>query len=169
MASVLAVLEQICRSAGTTVVFLHHVSKAAALTGAAGEQQASRGSSVLTDNVRWQANLATMGEREAKAARIADDQRRRYVRLAWPKVNYGPPVSDLWFSREKGGVLRPAPHVSLLLSSTSGGPARPEKKKVPPTPPVQPAGAAKRSSAPASADIQLCRARDLKVEATSDW
>ena len=117
MAELLAHLEHICRVGGTSIVFLHHVSKASALNGAAGEQQASRGSSVLTDNVRWQANLATMSEREAKAAGVPDDQRRRFVRLAFPKVNYGPPVADLWFQRERGGVLRPAPQIAAAAAA----------------------------------------------------
>ena len=117
MAELLAHLEHICRVGGTSIVFLHHVSKASALNGAAGEQQASRGSSVLTDNVRWQTNLSTMTEKEAKAAGVADDQRRRYVRLSFPKINYGPPTPDLWFRREKGGVLRPAPQITAASAS----------------------------------------------------
>ena len=128
MSKMLAHLEHICRVGGTSIVFLHHVSKASALNGAAGEQQASRGSSVLTDNVRWQANLAGMSEREAKAAGVPDDMRRRYVRLAWPKVNYGPPVSDIWFSREKGGVLRPAPQIAAAAAAAAPA-ARAGKKK----------------------------------------
>ena len=127
MSKMLAHLEHICRTAGTSIVFLHHVSKASALNGAAGEQQASRGSSVLTDNVRWQANLAGMSEREAKAAGVPDDMRRRYVRLAWPKVNYGPPVQDLWYQRERGGVLRPAPQIAAAAAAAPA--ARAGKKK----------------------------------------
>lgn len=117
MAGVLAHLERICRVAGSSLVFLHHVSKASALGGTAGEQQASRGSSVLTDNVRWQVNLSTMTEREAKAAGVLDAERRRYVRLSFSKVNYGPPVPDIWFRREKGGVLRPAPQISSGMAA----------------------------------------------------
>ena len=128
MATLLAHLEHICRASGTSIVFLHHVSKASALNGAAGEQQASRGSSVLTDNVRWQSNLATMSEKEAKAAGVPDDQRRRFVRLAWPKVNYGPPVQDLWYSREKGGVLRPAPQIAAAAAAAPASRAAGKKK-----------------------------------------
>ena len=127
MAELLAHLEHICRASSTSIVFLHHVSKASALNGAAGEQQASRGSSVLTDNVRWQANLATMGEKEAKAAGVADDLRRRFVRLSFPKMNYGPPQADLWFSREKGGVLRPEPQIAAAAAAAPA--ARAGKKK----------------------------------------
>ena len=128
MATLLAHLEHICRASGTSIVFLHHVSKASALNGAAGEQQASRGSSVLTDNVRWQSNLATMGEREAKAAGVPDDLRRRFVRLSFPKMNYGPPIADLWYQREKGGVLRPAPQIASAAAASAPA-ARAGKKK----------------------------------------
>ncbi|MDA8253896.1 MAG: helicase RepA family protein [Rhodospirillales bacterium] len=120
MAELLSHLERICRTAGTSIVFLHHVSKASALNGGAGEQQASRGSSVLSDNVRWQANLSTMAEKEAKAAGVPDALRRRFVRLAFPKLNYGPPQPDLWFSREKGGVLRPAPQIAAAAAGAQG-------------------------------------------------
>ena len=126
MAQLLAHLEQICRTAGTSILFLHHVSKTSAMNGAAGEQQASRGSSVLTDNVRWQSNLSTMSEKEAKAAGVQDDMRRRFVRLTFPKVNYGPPLSDLWYQREKGGVLRPAPQIAAAAAAPA---ARAGKKK----------------------------------------
>ena len=126
MAALLAHLEHICRASNASIVFLHHVSKASALNGAAGEQQASRGSSVLTDNVRWQSNLSTMSEKEAKAAGVADDLRRRFVRLGFPKMNYGPPVADLWFQRERGGVLRPAPQIAAAAAAPA---ARAGKKK----------------------------------------
>ena len=129
MSKMLAHLEHICRVGGTSIVFLHHVSKASALNGAAGEQQASRGSSVLTDNVRWQANLATMSEREAKAAGVPDDVRRRYVRLGFPKMNYGPPIADLWYQRERGGVLRPAPQIASAAAAAAPASRAAGKKK----------------------------------------
>lgn len=128
MAELLAHLEHICRASRASIVFLHHVSKASALNGGAGEQQASRGSSVLTDNVRWQSNLATMSEKEAKAAGVPDDVRRRFVRLGFPKMNYGPPVADLWFQRERGGVLRPAPQIGAAAAAAAPA-ARAGKKK----------------------------------------
>lgn len=106
MAGVLAVLERLCLQAGTTVLFLHHTNKTGALNGSE-EQQASRGSSVLTDNVRWQANMAVMTVQQAKSACIRDDERKRYVRLSFPKINYAAPIADRWFQRGAGGVLRP--------------------------------------------------------------
>lgn len=104
MGGILAFLESVCRETGASILFLHHLSKAGALHHAEA-QQASRGSSVLVDNIRWQANLVTMGEAEAKKYGIPKDRRRHFVRLTFPKLNYGPPIPDIWLRRVEGGVL----------------------------------------------------------------
>ena len=108
MAGLLSYLEQLCRENSTSVLFLHHVSKASALGGNGDAQQASRGSSVLTDNARLQANLVGMSPDEAKAHQVEDAERRMFVRLTFPKVNYCAPLEDLWFARCAGGVLAQA-------------------------------------------------------------
>ena len=107
MARVLAYMEQLCRVNGTTVLFLHHTSKAGAL-GSADAQQASRGSSVLTDNARFQANLVVMGSADAEKWGVDEDCRRSFVRLSFPKINYSAPIADKWYRRTEGGVLLPA-------------------------------------------------------------
>ena len=124
MSAVISLMEKICLASGAAFLFLHHTSKASALGGTAGEQQASRGSSVLTDNVRWQSNLSTMSEKEAARAGITDE-RRRYVRMSFPKINYSAPIGDRWFVRGKGGVLLPAPQavVDLVAGSITKGQA----------------------------------------------
>ena len=114
MSAVISLMEKICLASGAAFLFLHHTSKASALGGTASEQQASRGSSVLTDNVRWQGNLSTMTEKEAARAGITDE-RRRYVRMSFPKINYSAPIGDRWFVRGKGGVLLPAPQAIVDL------------------------------------------------------
>lgn len=65
MARLLAYMEQLCRENSTSVLFLHHTSKNGALNGG-DAQQASRGSSVLTDNARFQANLIGMTQDQTK-------------------------------------------------------------------------------------------------------
>jgi RecA-family ATPase len=105
MASLIAYLEQICREHSTTILFLHHTSKAGALSGA---QQASRGSSVLTDNARFQANLVTMMPSQAEEWGVDESCRRSFVRLSFAKLNYSAPLPDCWFRRREGGVLEPA-------------------------------------------------------------
>lgn len=109
MAKLLGVLEGICERTGASILFLHHTAKGAALNGAGDAQQASRGSSVLVDNVRGgQFNLSGMSEAEAKAHRIDRAERKSFVRLVQAKANFGAPMGDKWFRRVDGGLLVPA-------------------------------------------------------------
>lgn len=102
---IMSALEKIAHEMECAIVFLHHVSKAAALNGMADLQQAARGSSVFVDNSRWQSYLAVMSAEEAKAAGIDEDRRMRYVRWNVPKMNYGAAFPDRWFRRGEGGVI----------------------------------------------------------------
>lgn len=109
MAQLLGVLEGICDRTSSSILFLHHTSKGAALNGAAGEQQASRGSSVLVDNIRgglW--NLIGMSEKEAEGFNLGGDDRRRFIRLTQSKANFGQLAEDKWLERGDGGILLPA-------------------------------------------------------------
>lgn len=108
MARVVGRLERIATETGCSIVFLHHSSKAAALQGQGDQQQASRGSSVLTDNIRWQAFMAGMTRAEAEDHGVSGDERRQYVKWGVSKQNYGLPVPERWLRRADGGVLLPA-------------------------------------------------------------
>lgn len=106
MASLLGILESIAGDTGASILFLHHAGKGSVLNGGGDIQQASRGSSVLTDNVRGgQINLAGMTEAEAKAHGVAD--RGSYVRVVQSKVNFGGRSLDRWLQRAEGGLLVP--------------------------------------------------------------
>lgn len=136
MARLLSALECLCRDAGTTILCLHHTSKSGARDGA-GEQQAARGSSVLTDNARLQINLATMTEAEGKTFQVDEACRRSFVRLIYSKVNYAAAPADRWLRRGPGGVLelahfgRAGVAVATMNSAREGGmfPAVSEKSK----------------------------------------
>lgn len=106
MAKVISSMEYLAQITGASVLFLHHSSKSSALGGTVDEQQSSRGSSVLTDNVRWQAYLSTMSKTEAQKNKVHEDSRRFFVRFGVSKQNYGPAFTDVWFERGQGGVLR---------------------------------------------------------------
>ena len=109
MARLLGVLEGICERTGASVLFLHHTAKGAALNGAGDAQQASRGSSVLVDNVRGgQFNLLGMTEADARAHGVDPGDRRSFVRRCQAKANFGPPMADKWYRRMDGGLLVPA-------------------------------------------------------------
>ena len=113
MAFVVGKMEQIAYQTGAAVVFLHHTNKGAALSGGSDLQQASRGSSVLVDNIRWQAYLSSMSRDESEkftgklgGVPIGDD-RGYYVRYGVSKQNYGPPLTEIWLKRGEGGILSP--------------------------------------------------------------
>jgi len=103
MVNVISDMEAIARNTSACILFLHHASKSAALNNNVAQQQACRGSSVLTDNCRWQSFLACMPEKEAKKMNIQD--RHKYIKFGISKMNYAAPFHDLWFERGNGGVL----------------------------------------------------------------
>nr|CRY95809.1 hypothetical protein [uncultured prokaryote] len=114
MAKVLSTFESLCLKLGCSCLFLHHTSKAAAITGQTSLQQAARGSSVLTDNIRYQEFLAPMTPDEASQygivgenGIIGEDNRQWYVRWGVSKQNYGRPVRDMWLQKSNTGVLIP--------------------------------------------------------------
>ena len=144
MARLMAVMQGAAMQSGAAILFLHHISKGAALSGQGGAQQAARGSSVITDNARGQFFLSTMTEAETtevggnlydigapgKLARIplqnTDDEgremRTRYVRFGVAKSNYAAPWPDIWLRREDHGVLVCADiRLKPATSSTSSG------------------------------------------------
>lgn len=108
MAQVIGRMEAIATETGCSIVFLHHANKGAAVSGAGDQQQASRGSSVIVDNIRWQSYLAGMTQGEANEWGVADSQRGYFVRFGVCKANYGEPFQECWFRRHEGGVLKAA-------------------------------------------------------------
>uniref|UniRef100_UPI003D089F9C helicase RepA family protein n=1 Tax=Alcaligenes faecalis TaxID=511 RepID=UPI003D089F9C len=108
MAQVVGRMEAIAADTGCSIVFLHHASKGAAMMGTGDQQQASRGSSVLVDNIRWQSYLSGMTQSDAKEWGVEDTQRGYFVRYGVSKANYGSPFQERWFRRHDGGVLMPA-------------------------------------------------------------
>jgi hypothetical protein len=83
-------------------------------------QQASRGSSVLVDNIRWQMYLAGASKDEAKTLGIDEAMRGYFVRAGVSKQNYGPPVADVWMRRSDGGVLIPAELSTSSVTAKKG-------------------------------------------------
>jgi RecA-family ATPase len=108
MAQVIGRMEAVAATTGCSIIFLHHSSKGAAMMGAGDQQQASRGSSVLVDNIRWQSYLSSMTTTEAEQWGVDDTQRGYFVRFGINKANYGLPFKDRWYRRHEGGVLMPA-------------------------------------------------------------
>lgn len=131
MSQVIGQLEAISAPNDCSTIFAHHSSKSAALSGQGDQQQASRGSSVLVDNIRWQMYLAGMTKDEASKLKIAEERRGYFVRTGVSKQNYGSPTQELWLLRVDGGVLTPADKSSGLDMETNAckGTVKPTSKK----------------------------------------
>lgn len=97
--------ERVAMSARAAVLLAHHTNKAATLGGQGEIQQAARGSSALTDGVRWQANLTAMQPKTAADLGLVADEAKFLVRFDISKSNYGAPQSPCWLRRLQGGVL----------------------------------------------------------------
>lgn len=108
MSKIIGRMEAIAWKHDCCVIFLHHSSKSAAMSGQGDAQQASRGSSVLVDNIRWQAYMSGMSKEEAKVMKVDECERGFYVRFGISKQNYGRPFEERWFRRGEGGVLASA-------------------------------------------------------------
>ncbi len=129
MARLISTLEHIATSTGASVLYLHHVSKSSARDGQADQQQASRGASVLVDNVRWCGFIAKMTDKEAEARTdrafdrqpIGEDRRGFFVRFGVNKQNYARTPKERWYMQHNGGVLLP---VELLDAKQDSGKGR---------------------------------------------
>jgi RecA-family ATPase len=130
----IGILRAIAGKHNCSILFLHHSSKSMAVSGAGDMQQASRGSSVLTDNIRWQSYLLTMTEKESEQLSdrtngepIGKDKRSYYVKFGMSKQNYGTPFEEKWYRRGKGGILEPVSLRSVAKQrNIEGGKGRDE-------------------------------------------
>lgn len=105
MGQVMSYLEQLNKQASCSSLIVHHSSKAAALQGQGGLQQAGRGASAVTDNARFQINLSGLTKEKAEELGYSEDARRTWVCMTYAKINYGAPLPDTWLRREVGGTL----------------------------------------------------------------
>jgi RecA-family ATPase len=121
MAKVVGQMEKIADKTGCSILFLHHTGKAAALSGDGDQQQASRGSSVLVDNIRWVSYLNGLGKNEAEEYEVNQEDRGYYVRFGVSKTNYGAPFIEQWYQRHEGGVLFPIDLERVIRSRRRGG------------------------------------------------
>jgi hypothetical protein len=106
-------LTKIPGAGSPTVIVAHHTTKGSRRDGGdAAEATAARGSSALTDGVRWQANL------EPKKASNTDlpADFPRLLELRITKNNYGSWPDPLMLARDRDGVLRPATESEIALS-----------------------------------------------------
>lgn len=95
-------LERLRHATGATVLVCHHANKAS-MNPASGTrgQSATRGSSAMTDGVRWQLNLSP----PAKEAKAGLDASKHYLSAEQTKSNYGPPIDAEILIRKLNGYL----------------------------------------------------------------
>lgn len=107
MAQMMNHVEITTRQTGAAFLMIHHVGKSVSRDGSAGsDQTATRGASSLTDNARWQANLATMTKEDGERRGYDGDERKRFVSFEITKQNYGQSIPAIWLERGAGGVLQ---------------------------------------------------------------
>ena len=95
MSNVVGHLKRIANKTQCSIIFLHHTNKNSMNNSAGNEQQASRGSSVLVDNIRWQGYLTKLPDDALKNISMTGIERKYYVLFGVSKQNYGFPVSDI--------------------------------------------------------------------------
>jgi hypothetical protein len=92
-------------STGAAWLLVHHSSRAAALNGYGGSSDAGRGSTALTNAVRWQLNLSRPTRDSVKHHRIPADLVAQTVLLDVPKANYVEITGTIVVRRGPHGVL----------------------------------------------------------------
>ncbi len=109
----ISLIERLSMETGAAVLLLHHTSKGSSFDSRGGfdiaralHQDALRGSTGLTNGVRWQCNLQPLPGKFAKTELKLDRQPLDGVYLAGRicKQNYGPP-SGRFYLKQCGGVL----------------------------------------------------------------
>ncbi|MGH9072875.1 MAG: AAA family ATPase [Acidimicrobiales bacterium] len=95
-------LRAVGQATGAAVLVLHHVAKAAILSGQTHLAVAARGAVALTDGVRWQAQLTRIPEE--KAAATVDDA-GLYRQLVVSKANHVRDGQTTWLRFGPAGVL----------------------------------------------------------------
>jgi RecA-family ATPase len=108
-------------SSGAAILCAHHTNRASAHLGMGDAAGASRGSSALTDAVRWQLNLSAPPKDAAKQYGIAAQDSNRFLLLDLPKANYLAPQRTELLQRLARGVLL---RVDYSAKADGAGPGR---------------------------------------------
>jgi RecA-family ATPase len=98
-------MQSIATSAVSAVLGAHHTNRASGALGFGDTAGASRGSSALTDAVRWQLNLSAPTKDGAKYHGIAEQERKNHLLVDLPKANYVAPQKTRVLQRLDHGVL----------------------------------------------------------------
>ncbi|WP_067587385.1 AAA family ATPase [Endozoicomonas ascidiicola] len=113
MKKIISRFRQICEITGSGILFIHHANKGTVLSGNADSQQAARGASSITDNVRFQLNVFMPSNDDRDFKKVAGTLKNRdCVALLASKVNYGEKYGTFYYERissdhpnNKGGYI----------------------------------------------------------------
>ena len=105
MTALVQLLQEISSRTKAADMFAHHTNRASTQLGQGDTAGAARGSTALSDGVRWQLNLSKPTRDMAKRLGIAEDDAGRYVMADIAKSNYLPPQPTVMLERRAGGVL----------------------------------------------------------------
>ena len=108
-------LERLRSATGATVLLVHHTNKGS-MNADEVNQGASRGSSALTDGVRWQMSLSKPTAKQATSAGVSTHNLHQYVLATITKNNGAPPQAPVLLLRGLGGVLEAAVKTTLRQS-----------------------------------------------------
>jgi RecA-family ATPase len=105
MTAFVQLLHQMAAATNAAVVFAHHTNKASGQAGQGDSAGAARGSSAISDGVRWQLNLSEPTKETSRAWGLSFEDRKSFVLLDISKPNYMPPQKTAILQRLAGGVL----------------------------------------------------------------
>ena len=91
-------LERLRSATGATVLLVHHTNKGS-MNADEVNQGASRGSSALTDGVRWQMSLSKPTAKQATSAGVSTHNLHQYVLATITKNNGAPPQAPVLLLR----------------------------------------------------------------------
>lgn len=130
MTALVQMLQEVSSRTNAAVVFAHHTNRSSTQMGQGDTAGAARGSTALSDGVRWQLNLSKPTRDVAKHQGIAEEDSGRFVMVDVAKSNYLPPQSSVMLERRAGGVLIRADR--LTQASTTAVVAKRSVNKVQP-------------------------------------
>lgn len=129
MTTVVNRFQALARETNAAVILAHHANRISTASETGNLSSASRGSSALTDGVRWQANLSLpRGGKKIDGIIVPEAEAPHLVRLDISKTNYSrPPPPVLLRKNEENGSLSPWP-APVKTSKSSPRPARTDAK-----------------------------------------
>ena len=128
MTALVQMLQEITSCTNAALIFAHHTNRASTQLGTGDTAGAARGSTALSDGVRWQLNLSRPTRNVAGRYATANTDSSRFVMADIAKSNYLPPQPTVFLERIAGGVLMRADKVSQFANASTNK-QRPRKHK----------------------------------------